>query len=60
MKKLTLQQAATELNELVKQRLSNTPQDAFLKDRLQQFTDAVQASITDLQQQVDQLRQPKS
>ena len=58
MKKLTVAQAARELNELAKQRLSNSPQDEFLKARIAQFTGAVQEAITDLQQQMDQLRQP--
>ena len=57
MKKLTIAQAAKELNSLAAQRLNATPADGFLKTRLEQFTGAVDAAITQLQGEVTQLRQ---
>ncbi len=57
MKKLTVTQAARELNALVNTRLANGIQDDLLKTRIAQFTGAVAEAITDLQKQVEQLRQ---
>ncbi|MBT9493904.1 MAG: hypothetical protein IV107_16515 [Paucibacter sp.] len=57
MKQLTIAQATRELLSLAGGRLNATTQDRVLMARLEQFTTAVQAAITDLQQQVEQLRQ---
>lgn len=56
MKKLSIAQAAKELNELVGQRLTATPADGLLKTRLAQFTGAADMAITQLQTEVQQLR----
>jgi hypothetical protein len=56
MKKLTIAQAAKELNELIGQRLTATPADGLLKTRLAQFTGAVDTAITQLQREVQQMR----
>ena len=56
MKKITVAQAARELNELAKQRLNSGLQDDFLKTRIAQFTGAVEGAITDLQQEVAKLK----
>ena len=56
MKKLSIAQAARELNSLAGQRLTATPADGFLKTRLEQFTSAVDSAITQLQSEVQQLR----
>lgn len=56
MKKLTIAQAARELNSLAGQRLGVTPEDGFLKTRLEQFTSAVDVAITQLQSEIQQLR----
>lgn len=56
MKTLTIAQAARELNALASQRLNATPADGFLKTRLEQFTSAVDAAITQLQTEAQQIR----
>ena len=56
MKKLTVAQAARELNALASTRLTTGAQDAFLRTRIEQFTGAVEEAITDLQKQVAQLQ----
>lgn len=56
MKTLTIAQAAKELNALAGQRLTQTPADGLLKERLLQFTNAVDAAITQHQTDIQQLR----
>lgn len=55
MKTLTIAKAAKELNALASQRLNTTPADGFLKMRLEQFTSAVDAAITELQGEVQRM-----
>ncbi len=56
MKKLTIQQARTELDTLINQQLPGQASH-FLRERLAQYMNAVEAAISDLQQQVEQLHQ---
>lgn len=56
MKKLTIAQAARELNSLANQRLTGTPEDGILKTRIEQFTSAVDLAVTQLQSEVQRLR----
>lgn len=56
MKKLTIAQAARELNAQAAARLNHGGQDETLKTRIAQFTSAVEEAITELQRQVAQLQ----
>ncbi|MEJ5151218.1 hypothetical protein [Comamonas sp. MYb396] len=59
MKKLTIPQARLELDALINQQLTGQA-NHFLRERLAQYMNAVEAAINDLQQQVDQIRQTKN
>lgn len=57
MKKLTLAQAAKEINSVAKQRLTTgTPIDNLSLERIAQFTEAVESVITQLQEQIQELQ----
>lgn len=58
MKKLTIEQARRELAALLNQRLA-AQQDRLLNTRLTEYMDAIEAAISDLQQQLDQLSPSK-
>lgn len=50
-KPLTIAQAHRELVALLDKRLTQSPQDLFLRTRLQQYMDAIERAISDLQAQ---------
>lgn len=59
MKKLTVSMAAKELLQLTNSKLQGT-ENFFLKERITQFVTAVDDAITDLQTQIEALKQAQS
>lgn len=59
MKKLTVSMAAKELLQLTNSKLQGT-ENIFLKERITQFVTAVDDAITDLQTQIEALKQAQS